>query len=433
MIKLNITFIFLFLTHFSFANENVLDKYVKMGLESNLALKQQEISLEQSMQALKEARGMFFPSIDINARYSRAGGGRTIDFPVGDLMNPVYQTLNQLLQQQQFPTNIENVTIPFLREEEHETKIRLTQPIFQPAIYYNYKAKSDLSDLKKAEFKVFKRKLTAEIKTAYFNYLKTNQVVDIYDKTKQLLEENLRISEKLFQAQKVTKDVIYRAKTELSSLEQKIMKAENQQKLAQAYFNFLLNKPLDSSITVKENFQLPDDKGMTFETARANALKNREELQQLKSAIFAAGHGAAALKSNYFPGLTAVLDYGFEGEKYKFGEKDDYWMGSLVLQWNLFKGFQDQAKIERAELEKKKLQTQLEEEHPETLRPGFPPRGKKQLYKDPQEESEAFFRLQEKIVNKDREISGTDEKITGIDKRISQIDKEILRLEQKKS
>ena len=352
--------IFIFFGRILFAQGDLLNEYVKYGLESNLALNQQKISLEQSIQSLKEARGMFFPSINIDARYSRAGGGRIIDFPVGDLLNPVYQTLNQMLGQQRFP-QIENETIDFLREEEHDTKIRLIQPIFQPAIYYNYKAKSYEKDLHEAELNVFKRQLTAEIKSAYFNYLKAIKVVDIYNKTKLLLIENLRISNKLFHAKTVTKDVIYRAKSELSSLQQQLMVAQNQQKLAQSYFNFLLNKPLTSVITIEENMQLPGKQELTFEMAQTNALENREELVQLKNAIYATDNGISAQRSNYFPGLTAVLDYGFEGKKYDFGKDNDYWMASMVLQWNLFNGFQDQAKVEYAALEKKKLESKLNE------------------------------------------------------------------------
>jgi hypothetical protein len=35
--------------------------------------------------------------------YFMAGGGRTVDFPVGDLLNPVYTTLNQLTGGNNFP------------------------------------------------------------------------------------------------------------------------------------------------------------------------------------------------------------------------------------------------------------------------------------------------------------------------------------------
>ncbi|MEJ2538305.1 MAG: TolC family protein, partial [Calditrichia bacterium] len=110
------------------AGESVLTQYVDEALQNNLALKQQQFSLEKSLAALKEARGLFLPSVGINARYSRAGGGREIEFPVGDLVNPIHQTLNQLLQQPVFPGNLQNEVIPFLREREQETKISAVQP-----------------------------------------------------------------------------------------------------------------------------------------------------------------------------------------------------------------------------------------------------------------------------------------------------------------
>jgi len=122
-----------------------LNEYIKMGLQNNLALKQQEISLKRSLQVLREAKGMFLPSIAIEARYSRAGGGRVIDMPIGDLVNPIHTTLNQLLMTHGYPAvypaDIPNEWIPFLRETEHDTKLRVIQPIFQPGIYYNLKIK----------------------------------------------------------------------------------------------------------------------------------------------------------------------------------------------------------------------------------------------------------------------------------------------------
>ena len=58
------------------AQESNLDKYIQEGLKNNLALKQREFSLNKSIAALDEARGLFMPSIGINARYTRADGGR---------------------------------------------------------------------------------------------------------------------------------------------------------------------------------------------------------------------------------------------------------------------------------------------------------------------------------------------------------------------
>lgn len=347
------------------AQNEVLDKYVKLGLENNLALKQKQFSLQKSLQALKEARGMFLPAIGIEARYSRAGGGRMIDIPVGDLMNPVYSTLNQILEiagrPPAFPQSIPNEHIPFLRKEEHETKIRVIQPIFQPAIYYNYKIKSNLNQINQAEMAVFKRQLVADIKTAYFNYLKAVRVVEIYERTYLLLKENLRVSKMLFQHQKATEEVVFRAKAEIAELQQQQAEAEKNRKLAASYFNFLINRPLDSPIERIDEASLTHSHEMNYRDVEARALRYRLEFQQLQSAIEVAKNSARLSKSAFLPGLTGVFDYGFQGKKYRFTEKDDFWMGSVVLHWNLFNGFQDKSKHQQALLEKIKLETQLEE------------------------------------------------------------------------
>jgi hypothetical protein len=135
-----------------------LDAYVAEGLQSNLALKGQNLSFEKSLRALEEAKGLFLPTLDFDARYSRAGGGRTIEFPVGDLLNPVYGTLNQMTGSDRFPT-LDNVNTPFLRPQEHETKLRLVQPVVQPGLYYNYQIKSLETESQQAAVQTYRRQL----------------------------------------------------------------------------------------------------------------------------------------------------------------------------------------------------------------------------------------------------------------------------------
>ncbi len=347
-----------------FGQTNLLDDYIQEGLTNNLALKQQEFSLQKSIKALQQARGLFLPSIGIEARYSRAGGGRMIEMPIGDLVNPVYQTLNQILtmtgQPSRFPENIPNQTIPFLREEEQETKIRVIQPLFQPAIYFNYKIKSSLKDIQQIEMEIFKQHLVADIKKAYFNYLQTDKVIQIYAKTNELLEENLRVSQSLFKNQKATAEVVFQARAELANVAQKRMDAEKNKKLAAAYFNFLLNRPLDSSINqIKDhNFNVHQEMN-DLKSIENSALAKRLEFAQLQRGIEAARHGIRVATTSYLPGITGVFDYGIQGEQYRFTEKDDYWMGSVILQWNLFRGFQDKAQRSQAKIEMASLETQL--------------------------------------------------------------------------
>ncbi|MCK4755244.1 MAG: TolC family protein, partial [Calditrichia bacterium] len=245
--------------------------------------------------------------------------------------------------------------------KEHETRIRLVQPLFQPAIWSNYGLKSDLNEIEQLRIRMYKRRLVNEIKRAYYNYLKATQVVDLYTRIKDLQTENLRVSEKLFSAGKATQDVVFRARAELSQTEQEQMHVENLQRQGRSYLNFILNRPLETEIIKTDRHTVQDPATLNYESALHHAFSTREEIEQIKQAISATGKNAAIVRSKYYPGINAVLDYGFQGVEYSFTKDDDFWMASLVLEWNLFRGFQDKAKLEQVYLERKKLSAKEEE------------------------------------------------------------------------
>jgi outer membrane protein TolC len=344
------------------ASENtVLDQYLSTALHNNLALKQRDFSYQKSVSALKEARGLFLPSLEINARYSRAGGGRTIDIPVDQFLNPVYQTLNAILQQNVFPENIQSETILFMREEEHETKIRAVQPVFQTDIYYNYKMKDNLQQIEQLSKQTYARLLVSDVKFSYYNYLKTLEIEKLLQRTQELLEENLRVNEKLVEVEKSTRDVVFRSQADLSFLEKQQADAEKGRVMAQAYFNFLLNLPQDQAIEAIRLDSVPPPLLIGLSDAESTALQNREEVKQLTYAIEAAKNGVKLNQGQFLPQVFAVFDYGYQGEFYRFSEQDDFWMASAILQWNLFNGFQDKQKIEQARLEQEKLEARQQE------------------------------------------------------------------------
>jgi outer membrane protein TolC len=347
------------------SDDLVLERYVKIGLENNLALKQKDFSYEKSMKALSEARGMFLPRIGIAARYTRAGGGREILFPVGDMLNPVYSTINDLLSYhgvppQAFPL-LENESIPFLREEEHETKVRLVQPLFEPAILYNYRIRSNLGKASGAERDAYARQLVSDIKSSYFNWLKAGEVVVLLEETRDLLEENLRVSSSLHKNGMATVDVVYRAEAELYQNEQNIAEAKKARKLAASYFNFLLNRELTASIDKPQGDYSTAEDMTGFEDAVTSAVAGREEIRQLEYAVEAAENGVKLSTSKYMPSLSLVFDYGFQGEEYRFTGEDDFWMGSLVFSWTLFDGMRRKADRDRSVIEKRIYETRLEE------------------------------------------------------------------------
>ena len=349
----------LIIAEFISGQSKVIDSYIAEGLENNLALKQKEYNYEKSLAALQEAKAMFFPDINLNARYTWADGGRVIELPVGDMLNPVYTSLNYLLQTDEFP-QIDNQEFGFLREHEHETKISIIQPIIEPKIYYNHQISKQMSEVQHADAETYRRQLVADIQTAYFNYLKTLRLEELLDDTKALLEENVRVNESLFRNDKVTIDNVYRSKAELSQLEQHIAEATKARQVSMAYFNFLLNRPLEGKI-LEDTFYDSTFVISSLELASENALGKREELAMLEGYLKANNYYLNLNQSRIIPSVFGAVDYGYQGTKYSFTDEYDYWIASVVLRWELFHGYENRSQISQAKIGRETLQTRIEE------------------------------------------------------------------------
>lgn len=344
---------FLFL--FSLAvngQDTALDEYIREGLESNHALRQKKIDYAISLAKLKESRSLFFPDIDFNARYTVARGGRIIEFPVGDLLNPVYSTLNMLTGTAQFP-EINNQTFNFYREHEHETKISVIQPVFNTDIIYNYRIAGENAKIKSVDIDLYKNELVREIKTAYYECCKARSLLNLADSSILLVKENLRVSRRLQENDKVTIDAVYRSEAELAKAEAARARALNYFESSRSYFNFLLNRPL----TTKFNAGIPIEPRIitNLEKMQKDALEKRSELKKISHYREAGNYAVKLHKGDNIPDISGVVHYGYQGEDYSFTSEDDFVLASLVLSWDLFQGMANKRKIEQAKLELEKL------------------------------------------------------------------------------
>ena len=364
----------LFLTLFSYATlmgQSQIDQYIDQALGSNIVLQEKNLSYEKSMAALKEAKAMFLPTLSFEARYSVARGGRAFVFPIGDLMNPVYDNLNLVNSlgrsaNPDYPVipeypQIENEEVNFLREREQETKLRVIWPVFNSAILQNNKIQQSLVEAEKMNVNIYQRELVKEVKVAYFNYAKAVQGVQLFENTLELVEENLRTTESLERNHKVTKDAVFSAQAEVKSIEQQLAEAQRNEKVAKAYFNFLLNRDYNEAIELETSYtdQLA---AISVDEARKLALNKREEFNQLNYYLSASDNTIQLNKGNMLPQVNLVGDYGIQGTEYSFTSEDDFAMGSVILSWNILdfsnKSKVQQAKIAKMEVAKKKENAQ---------------------------------------------------------------------------
>ncbi len=325
-----------------------LGALVDEALAGNLTLAQQRLAQARALAAESQARGMYLPSLSVDARYSRTSGA--VD--LGQLVNPAYAALNRLTGTQSFPTNIE-AQLPFAQE----TKLRLVQPVFQPAVHYNVALQRSLSGLEGARTGALERQVAAEVQKAYLAAAKAARVVEIYQATLGVLDENLRVAGKLLENGTATPDAVYRARAERDETAQQLAEAERQAEAAVQYFDLVLGRPLSAPLPVVADSLLVFPLDISLAEARAGALARREELAQAARAGEAARAQRALAGASFLPGVSVAVDYGIQGQQYRFDRAHDVVMASVILQWNLFNGGQDRARREQASLEVDRAET----------------------------------------------------------------------------
>lgn len=340
--------------------QSVLEQYLKQGVQSNLQLQQETLNYQRSVEGLALARSYFMPNLLVNANYTLAGGGRNLQFPVGDLLNPVYATLNQITGSDRFP-QISNVNEQLAPNNFHETTLRVIQPIFNPDIYFGYKAQRDLVTVQQAQKLAYENELKYNILAAYYQYWQTEEALQVIENGQRILREALRVNQTLVNTEKATRDAVYNTEYEISKLQQQHAEMLKNRDVGQAYFNFLLNRPLTEPIlkdTLAMAVVMPA--GQEITALQAQALQQRQEVKQLQHALHA-NEQLLALNRNSaaLPKVVAVGDAGYQGFGYTFNNTQDYWLVQFRLTWDIFKGGEKRARTQQARIDYQVMENKL--------------------------------------------------------------------------
>jgi outer membrane protein len=321
---------------------------VAEALAKNLGLAAERLAERSTAAQVREARGLFFPSLGLDSRYSHFDGVPNI----GDLVNPAYAALNGLLGQQRFPTNID-ITLP----QRHDSRLELRQPLFNAGILANYAAARGRADGQRLARLAAARRLAADVQTAYLNEASARRAADIYAASLTLVQENERVAGRLLAAGRATPEAVFRARADRSAIEQQLAEARQRHAAAARVVNQILRRPLDAPIVVIADSSLDLPLVIDVEGAVAHALAHREELQQVDAGIRTAQAGVRAATASFLPSLSLGVDYGFQSPDLAFRSSQDYWVVSLVVSWNLFNGGQDAARRTAAALDVDRART----------------------------------------------------------------------------
>ena len=327
-----------------FGQKSVLDEYIATAFQQNITLQQKSIQVEKAMIALKTAQSLYQPSVAFQGGYQSGEGGRSIAFPVGDLLNPVYSTLNALTKSAAFP-QIKNVETNFFPRDFYDVKLQTTMPLYNKDISYNKQIQEQSLSLQRDDVTLYKRELVKQIKTAYYNYLLSLGLIKVYENSLNLALEGKKVNEKLLANGKGLPAYLLRSDSEIATIQAQIADAVKQNQAAQYYFNFLLNRELRSEIRID------------FEVEKAVAGVNsvtagvREELSLLSKSINLQETVLKMNESFYLPKLNGFVNLGSQSTIYDINAKSAYYFLGLQMDIPIFTGKRNLYKIKQSQLD----------------------------------------------------------------------------------
>jgi outer membrane protein TolC len=351
MIKKTLTLTVVLLGYLGYS-QSKLDDYIEVALKNNEVIKQHNFDINKSMYALKEAHALFYPTVSLNGSYTVADGGRTIDIPIGDMLNPVYNTLNQITNSKAFPT-LENQSVLINPDNFYDAKIHTTMPLLNFEIIYNKRIKSQQMSLQKIELEIYQRELVKDIKIAYYKYLQSVEGIKIYQEALALVKENQRVNQSLFRNDKINRTAVLRSDNEVIRIQANLETAKQLSKNAQSYFNFLLNEKLDSPIEVDKNEALPME-------AISENTQNREELLKLTQVKELNKTVGKLTESYWFPKVGGFADVGFQDFDFDVNKDSRYYFAGVSLEMNIFSGNKNKFKLKQVQEDDKKISSQID-------------------------------------------------------------------------
>jgi len=331
-----------------------LAAYIDIGLNNNLVLKDKNVGLEQSLLALKNAKSYFLPSMAFTADYLSAEGGRIITLPTGDLLNPVYRTLNQITATQKF-LPISNESAQLLPNNFYDARFHITYPLLNTDIYYNRQISRQAVVIQQYDVDIYRQDLIRDIKQAYLHYCSLTEAISIYKEALLLVDQNLKVDQSLLRNGKGLPANVLRMESEMQNIIAKIIESDNLRMNARNYLNFLINRPLKDPVD-PEGPQVSDS-SVTSVTEIPD-IQGRSELKKITTGLELYSTRLKLNQSYYIPKLNTFLDLGSQASDFKYNSGSRYYYFGAQLTIPVFAGGRNRNNIKQAELDQVSLRLQ---------------------------------------------------------------------------
>ena len=225
-------------------------------------------------------------------------------------------------------------------QDNYNWTIEARQPLFTGGgLIANYQATKIGEDAAGIEETAKKQDLVQEVKIAYYDILRAQKILETARQSVEMLNAHRDVAQNYFQVGMIPKNDLLHAEVELANGKQVLIKASNAVEITKARFNTILKRKIFAPVEIVDVLKYqPFEK--QFEECFDIALKNRPELKIASLRAKQAGKLVNAARSEYFPTLGIVGNYGRFGDNPSVAGSDfkdaESWYVMGVASWNFW-------------------------------------------------------------------------------------------------
>ncbi len=242
--------------------------------------------------------------------------------------------------------------------------IDVSQLLFDGQVFIGLKARSAIVKFYERQADVTKEMIKVNVNKIYYQLVVGKRQLTSIDANIERFEKLLNDTKEIFKNGFAEKLDVDKVSVQLNNLKTEKVKVENQLAAGNSGLKFLLNMPqkdvlvLTDTLSEDELKQNVLDKNVDY--------KNRKEFQLLEIAKTLNKYNIKRYQLSYLPSLAAFGSYNKNAQRAEFDFFNDgpWFTTSLIglkLQVPIFDGFAKRARINRAKLELKKTENNIEQ------------------------------------------------------------------------
>jgi outer membrane protein len=313
-----------------------LPQAIEIALEKSPLLKAGRHEVEAAGAGIDRARAGFLPKLDVSEGFARSD-------------NPVF-AFSSKLNQGRFTAS--DFAIDTLNHPDpinnFRTAVTLSQPLFAggKTLFAYDRAKLD-HGATRHRLERREQEVMFETARAYYEILLAEAELGVVRAALRAADANRELARSRVGVGLVVESDVLSADVRLASLKEQEIVALNGVELAKASLNEVMGRPLDEAFEVTAHVAERPPTPEAPDHLATVALTTRPDYLGLGLEERARARGIDQAQAEFFPTVSATASYEVNNLEVVTKGQDSWFLG-LVVQWNLFNGFGDRARIVEA-------------------------------------------------------------------------------------